>query len=62
MPAADSRGIVPRVSDQESTPPALVERLQLIEEQPLDARAEALGQLYEELRAMLESGDSAPGA
>ncbi len=53
--------MVPRVSDQESTPPALVERLQLIEEQPIDSRAEALGQLHDELRAMLESADAAAG-
>jgi len=50
------------VSDQDSTPPALVDRLQVIEEQPLDARAEALGHVHDELRAMLESGDAVPGA
>ena len=42
--------------DQE--PSALVTRLRVIEDQPLDARAEALAQVHEELRAMLEAGDS----
>ncbi|MCP2032557.1 hypothetical protein L1277_002667 [Okibacterium sp. HSC-33S16] len=36
---------------------ALVPRLHLIEDQPLEARAEAYAQLHEELRAQLEGGD-----
>ena len=41
---------------------ALASRLRVIEEQPLDTRAEALAQLHDELRAMLEAGDAAPHA
>ena len=36
----------------------LVSRLRVIEDQPLETRAEALAQVYEELRARLEGGDS----
>lgn len=52
------------MSDTESTeirdeePSALVTRLRVIEDQPLEARAEALAQVHEELRAMLEAGDA----
>ena len=49
---------VPR--DEE--PSALVTRLRVIEDQPLETRAEALAQLHEELRAMLEAGDARPHA
>ncbi len=41
---------------------ALIERLKVIEDQPLDARAEAFTQLHDELRAIFEAGDAAPGA
>lgn len=41
---------------------ALVSRLHLIEAQPLETRAEALGHVVDELRAMLEAGDARPGA
>lgn len=41
---------------------ALLSRLKVIEDQPLDARAERLAQVYEELRATLDSGDARPGA
>jgi len=41
---------------------ALIERLRVIEEQPLAERADALTRLHDELRAELEAGDSAPGA
>jgi hypothetical protein len=37
---------------------ALVSRLKVIEDQALDTRAEAYGQLHEELRRRLEDGDS----
>jgi hypothetical protein len=43
-------------------PSALVTRLRVIEDQPLDTRAEALAQVHEELRAMLEAGDARPHA
>jgi hypothetical protein len=48
------------VSDDE--PSALVTRLRVIEDQPLETRAESLAQLHDELRAMLEAGDAAPHA
>ncbi len=37
---------------------ALVSRLRLIEDQPLDDRAAAYVQVYEELQARLEGGDA----
>ncbi|MGB3909602.1 MAG: hypothetical protein WBL06_03915 [Pseudolysinimonas sp.] len=40
---------------------ALLSRLKVIEDQPLETRAEHLAQVYEELRATLESGDSRVG-
>ena len=43
-------------SDEE--PSALLSRLRVIEDQPLDTRAEALAQLHDELRAQLEAGDA----
>jgi len=36
---------------------ALLSRLRVIEDQPLDTRAAALAQLHDELRAALEAGD-----
>jgi hypothetical protein len=51
---------VPTARDDE--PSALVTRLRVIEDQPLEARAEALAQVHEELRAMLEAGDARPHA
>jgi hypothetical protein len=50
------------MTDQASTDgeaSALVSRLRVIEDQPLDTRAAALGQVYDELRAALEAGDAA---
>ncbi len=43
-------------------PSALVARLRVIEDQPLETRAEALAELHDELRAMLEAGDARPDA
>lgn len=40
---------------------ALLSRLKVIEDQPLETRAEHLAQVYEELRAALEAGDSRSG-
>lgn len=37
---------------------ALLSRLRLIEDQPLESRAEQLTQIYEELRGVLEAGDT----
>ncbi|MES1169409.1 MAG: hypothetical protein ABUL47_01840 [Leifsonia sp.] len=39
-------------------PSALLSRLRVIEDQPLEARAEALAQVHDELRAQLEAGDA----
>ncbi|HWH98565.1 MAG TPA: hypothetical protein VNS80_09390 [Pseudolysinimonas sp.] len=39
---------------------ALLSRLKVIEDQPLETRAEHLAQIYEELRATLEAGDVRP--
>lgn len=37
---------------------SLLSRLRLIEDQPLDSRAAAFGQIYTSLQARLEGGDS----
>jgi hypothetical protein len=37
---------------------ALLSRLRLIEDQPLEARAAAFSQVHDELRATLEGGDA----
>jgi hypothetical protein len=39
------------------TPDAPVDRIRLIEDQPLDARASAYAALHDELRRVLEGGD-----
>ena len=44
---------------RDEEPSALLTRLRVIEDQPLETRAEALAQLHDELRAQLESGDAA---
>lgn len=57
-------------TDSEQTPQdelsgdsnALVSRLRVIEDQPLETRAASLAQLHDELRAMLEAGDAPPHA
>jgi hypothetical protein len=41
---------------------ALVSRLRLIEDQPLESRAVAFAQIHEELQSRLDSGDAASGA
>lgn len=42
---------------------ALVSRLRVIEDQPLESRAVAFAQIYDELQGRLDSGDAAsPGA
>ncbi|CAN5190533.1 hypothetical protein BH09ACT3_BH09ACT3_15380 [soil metagenome] len=40
---------------------ALIFRLRVIEDQPLERRAEAFAQIHEELRSALEGGDSSTG-
>ena len=54
-PTADS-------ASRDEEPSALVTRLRVIEDQPLDTRAAALAQVHDELRAMLEAGDARPHA
>ncbi|WP_440710823.1 hypothetical protein [Herbiconiux sp. YIM B11900] len=39
---------------------ALVSRLRVIQEQPLDQRATAYAQVHDELKARLEGGDASP--
>lgn len=41
---------------------ALLSRLRLIEDQPLESRAIAFAQIHEELQSRLDSGDAAPSA
>jgi hypothetical protein len=41
---------------------ALLSRLRLIEDQPLESRAVAFAQVHEELQSRLDSGDTASGA
>lgn len=48
--------------DTDGEADALVARIRVIEDQPLETRAEALAQLHDELRAMLEAGDARPHA
>ena len=43
--------------DDVSSDDALLSRLRLIEDQPLADRADAFGQLHDELRTALEAGD-----
>lgn len=47
------------VAPSDDEPSALLSRLRVIEDQPLETRAEALAQLHDELRAQLEAGDAA---
>jgi hypothetical protein len=49
----------PSTAPRDEEPSALLTRLRVIEDQPLERRAEALAQLHDELRAQLESGDAA---
>jgi hypothetical protein len=52
----------PAAETPDEEPSALVTRLRVIEDQPLETRAESLAQLHDELRAMLEAGDAPPHA
>lgn len=45
-------------TEQTEDQDALLSRLRLIEDQPLESRAPAFTQLHDELRAALEGGDS----
>ena len=52
----------PENAPHDDEPSALVTRLRVIEDQPLETRAEALAQVHDELREMLEAGDARPHA
>jgi hypothetical protein len=60
MSDTEQSGPVAEVPEGEAS--ELVARLRVIEAQPLETRAEALAQLHDELRAMLEAGDARPHA
>jgi hypothetical protein len=49
-------------SEIDSDTNALLSRLRLIEDQPLESRALAFAQIHEELQSRLDSGDTAHGA
>lgn len=56
---APARATLEPVTDTDpETSNALLSRLRVIEEQPLDARAEAYVQLHDALRVRLEGGDA----
>lgn len=46
--------------DVDSETDALLSRLRLIEDQPLESRASAFAQVHEELQSRLEGGDASP--
>ena len=48
---------MPSSADVSSLDDSLLPRLRIIEDQPLDARADAYAQVYDELREQLEGGD-----
>lgn len=56
--STDVEGSVVSMTDE--TADALLSRLALIEQQPLDQRATAFEQLHDALQATLEGGDQAP--
>jgi hypothetical protein len=49
------------VQDSDETN-ALLSRLRLIEDQPLESRAVAFAQIHEELQSRLDSGDASSSA
>jgi hypothetical protein len=61
---ADNGGpdVTPAGSQRDEESGALATRLRAIEDQPLETRAEALAQVHDELRSMLEAGDARPHA
>ncbi|WP_170061965.1 hypothetical protein [Compostimonas suwonensis] len=52
----------PESTADTGTDDALVSRLRLIEDQPLDQRADAYVHVHDELRARLEGGDVSTSA
>lgn len=57
-PSPDSPADPARAGAEYREPDALLSRLRLIEDQPLETRTAAFGQLHDELRAILEDGDT----
>jgi len=57
-PVADAPGDAASSTIRDEEPSALLSRLRVIEDQPLETRAESLAQLHDELRAQLEAGDA----
>jgi hypothetical protein len=58
----DENGAADVAPGPDEEPSVLVARLRVIEGQPLETRAEALAQVHDELRSMLEAGDARPHA
>jgi hypothetical protein len=48
----------PGADENRESRDALLSRLRVIEDQPLETRAEALGHVHDELRTRLEAGDA----
>jgi hypothetical protein len=57
---SDSTGTDGREASDETN--ALLSRLRLIEDQPLESRAVAFAQIHEELQSRLDSGDAGNSA
>lgn len=55
---ADNSGADKRGADNSDDSRALVSRLRVIEDQPLESRAAAFAQVHDELQSVLEGGDS----
>lgn len=57
-----SEGAVSKHAGGSEETNALLSRLRLIEDQPLESRAAAFAQIHEELQTRLDSGDASAGA
>lgn len=62
-PSEDPRGPAPESGDSSTAADGdgLVSRLRVIEDQPLEQRADAYGALHAELKAVLDSADRTNG-
>lgn len=62
MSDVDDEAVESTVGDEQSgETDALLSRLRLIEDQPLESRAAAFAQVYDELQARLENGETSRG-
>jgi hypothetical protein len=59
MQSADSQATDSQATGRSEESNALLSRLRVIEDQPLESRAVAFAQIHEELQARLDSGDVA---